>query len=444
MEQVFVQMENDAELFSDQMISDKFCYKGVLVRNKTIKNRKEDNLISRYIPVSMDIMGMNASDCLLISRSHFTEKMNGRFEELAWKCFKLYVEIVAKHIKKLGLKNQLSDVVKNSRSPYLLLMGVLYFGKNSDVAYICEQNVWADTTYFMQHLKKDTKKYKLEDSVHVTFNDVYEWFSSEDKMIVWKVNRTDLQSKAEKILDIVSIMNEEASEEVEKTSKYGLNIREKTENYLKKTVKTKADPNYIITDPILVNILEEFIEKKSVNRELFKIQSIDQEDMVLSVYDPGYNLKKEQNTDTEEQNDLREILLMAIKQEKYYIVVGKEYDRKFSELYVRKAPLNNDLTEEYLENHKVILFPFNVDIYGVMKKWFIKINIPDIDTENNGIEREQNFWDYVLNNPAWERAVQWTMRHGVNKKSFQQRGAITQQYKELCKEFLKAYIDCCK
>ena len=39
-EQVFVQMENDAELFSDQMISDKFCYKGVLVRNKTIKNRK--------------------------------------------------------------------------------------------------------------------------------------------------------------------------------------------------------------------------------------------------------------------------------------------------------------------------------------------------------------------------------------------------------------------
>ena len=198
----------------------------------------------------------------------------------------------------------------------------------------------------MQHLKKDIKKYKLEDSVHVTFNDVYEWFSSEDKMIVWKVNRTDLQSKAEKILDIVSIMNEEASEEVEKTSKYGLNIREKTENYLKKTVKTKADPNYIITDPILVNILEEFIEKKSVNRELFKIQSIDQEDMVLSVYDPGYNLKKEQNTDTEEQNDLREILLMAIKQEKYYIVVGKEYDRKFSELYVRKAPLNNDLTRK--------------------------------------------------------------------------------------------------
>ena len=36
------------------------------------------------------------------------------------------------------------------------------------------------------------------------------------------------------------------------------------------------------------------------------------------------------------------------------------------------------------------------------------------------------------------------MKHGVNKKSFQQRGAITQQYKELCKEFLKAYIDYCK
>ena len=31
----------DAELFSDQMISDKFCYKGVLVRNKTIKSRRK-------------------------------------------------------------------------------------------------------------------------------------------------------------------------------------------------------------------------------------------------------------------------------------------------------------------------------------------------------------------------------------------------------------------
>lgn len=40
-------------------------------------------------------------------------------------------------------------------------------------------------------------------------------------MIVWKVNRTDLQSKAEKILDIVSIMNEEASEEVEKPVNMG-------------------------------------------------------------------------------------------------------------------------------------------------------------------------------------------------------------------------------
>ena len=40
--------------------------------------------------------------------------------------------------------------------------------------------------------------------------------------------------------------------------------------------------------------------------------------------------------------------------------------------------------------------------------------------------------------------MQWTMKHGVNKKSFQQRGVITQQYKELCKEFLKAYIDYCK
>ena len=73
---------------------------------------------------------------------------------------------------------------------------------------------------------------------------------------------------------------------------------------------------------------------------------------------------------------------------------------------------------------------------------FLNSNIPDgADIENAKIEREQKFWDYILNNSVWERAVQWTMKHGINKKGFQQRNIVAEQYKELCREFWKAYID---
>lgn len=33
------------------------------------------------------------------------------------------------------------------------------------------------------------------------------------------------------------------------------------------------------------------------------------------------------------------------------------------------------------------------------------------------------------------------MKHGINKKGFQQRNIVAEQYKELCREFWKAYID---
>ena len=36
------------------------------------------------------------------------------------------------------------------------------------------------------------------------------------------------------------------------------------------------------------------------------------------------------------------------------------------------------------------------------------------------------------------------MKHGIKKNSFQQRSTVTEQYKELCKEFWRAYIDYCK
>ena len=231
-------------------------------------------------------------------------------------------------------------------------MGTLYFGKNQDTAYICEQNLLENNTYVTLNLRKDSKRYRLEESKHVTFNEIYKWFSSEDTMIVWKADRAAFSDEVRTTLNFVSIMNEEdddPEEEMKEAGRRVQGIREKTENYLKKTVKTEAGSNYIITDERLVNILEEFIEKNGINRELFKIQNIAQEDVILSVYDPEYELKKEKDPDTKEENNLRETLITAIGKEQYYIVVDRECDRKYSGLYVREVPINDDLTEEYLK-----------------------------------------------------------------------------------------------
>lgn len=440
-EQIFIQMKNSMFETSESMEADEFCYKGVLV-----KNRNKKNLISKYIPLCIDIMGMKASDCLLISRSHFTEEIKSSFKEWAWKCFKLYTELVAQNIKELSQKSQFSGIVKNSGDvAYLLLTGILYFGKNAITEYIGDQKMFDDIAYTMQYLRKDTRRYKPEDD-NVAFSKVYKWFSLERKMIIWKINKKSVSIKSEikATLDLTLIMNEEEDEdleEVERDNDYKLNLREKTENYLKKMIKTEGDFNYIITDSILINILEEFSEKNNINRSLFRIQNMDKEDVILSVYDSEYELEKEDDNMVQKIS-LKEILIKAIENNAYYIVLDNECAKKYSSLCVKEVPLKKDLKDEYLKKHKVILLPFNKDIYPMMNKLFLNADfLKNTNTENAGITREQKFWEYVLNNSTWERAVQWAMKYGENSNSFSQRSVVTEQYEKLCKEFYAAYMD---
>lgn len=447
-EQVYVQIKNlkcesSSRYNSVSSETDKFCYKGVWVKNKNTEIANNSNLISQYISLFIDVMGMKTSDCLLISRSHFLEEMNGKFRNWAWKCFKLYTEIVSKQIKELAQQQNVFDIVKKgNESAYLLLMESLYFGKNENTEYIYDNNLLDDSTYTFQYIKRDLRKYKLEDDVNVKFNQIYKLFTSKEKMFVWKCNKHFEPAEIDSTLDFIMVMNEEDDEQFEQATKYNISLREKTEYYLKNAMKTDTEFNYIITDPSLIAILEEFVKNTGVNRTLFKVQNLDQEEIILSVYDSENESKNIQFNTEEDKIVLKEALIKAINNQDYYIVVGKECDKKYSDLYVQEVPLKNDLSEEYLKKHRVILFPFNIDLYAWMNSLFPKTEISkNIDMENIATEKEQKFWDFLLNNPTWDRAIQWTMKHSKNTTGFSQKNTVLKAYKELCKDFYEAYAD---
>lgn len=58
----------------------------------------------------------------------------------------------------------------------------------------------------------------------------------------------------------------------------------------------KQNRNYIITDDILVNLLEEFISKGK-KRTLLRVENMDKRDVLLSVYDPEYHFEGEKQKD---------------------------------------------------------------------------------------------------------------------------------------------------
>lgn len=77
-------------------------------------------------------------------------------------------------------------------------------------------------------------------------------------------------------IDFISVMQEAVEDDDEETEKEGMdeeinnfdkkeykeNVRERAERYLREMLETnKPNRNYIITDDVLVNLLEEFISK---------------------------------------------------------------------------------------------------------------------------------------------------------------------------------------
>lgn len=454
-EQVFIYIDNlFSQTFSISKYEDVFCYKGVKVKHKDDTDMKNRNLISGYLPLDMDIMGMKASECLLISRNYFTENVQRKFKEWAWKCFEIYVSAVAAYIRG---DREISATGQLESSAYLLLAGALYLGRNKDTEYLCGHNTF-DKTFEMKIVKKEGKKYGLI-YAYITFDILYQWLALKESPIMWQIDETNKHYEEEISIDFISVMQEAGEDDDEETEKEGMdeeinnfdkkeykeNIRERAERYLREMLETdKPNRNYIITDDVLVNLLEEFISKGN-KRTLLRVENIDKRDVLLSVYAPEYHFEGEKQKD--EKRSLKEILTEAIIKKYYYISVNEDCDSKYSSLYVKEAPLKTDLTEEYLQNHRVILLPFNIDFYAKMRSLFSENAIREgglsedkIDNRAS-IQREEYFWKMLTGDKTWERAIQWTMRYSINCSGFSQRNIITKQYKNLCEEIYHAYAE---
>ena len=441
-EQVFIRMENLLSLNKKEERLDELFYKGVNVKHK--EDIKKDNFVSEYIPVCIDTMGMKASECLSISRTYFTDNMQEKFEIWAWKCLEIYVDIVANSIRET---NEL--VIQLENSAYLLLMGALYFGNNPDTEYLCLMNEFIEV-YEMQYIKKEGRRYTLS-YANIAFKDLYEWIVGKEKLIVWKVQDTNksYENDMEIVIDFMSVMGED--EEDEDTTDFGkkaekTGIREKAEEYLREA-QGAGNRNCIITDIVLVDLLEEFICKNNKKRTLLRIANMDKEEVVLSVYDPERDYENDRYENTEQELPLKKILTEAIKKRYYYITVGANCDEKYSALYVESVPLKTDLTENYLKNHRVILFPFNVDLYSTIQKIFPQDNVKDNklpgsrDDNQENMDHKEEFKEWLTNSPTWERAIQWTTKYGVNNKGFSDRDTVVKQYTKLCDEFYQAYVE---
>lgn len=459
-EQVFIYMNNlFSQISSIEKCEDGFCYKGVKVKHKDNTDMEDGNLISRYLPLKMDIMGMKASECLLISRNYFTKNVQRKFKEWARKCFEIYVAAVAAYIKE---DRGISTTGQLESSAYLLLAGALYLGRNKDTEYLCSRNTF-DKNFEMKIVKKEGKKYGLIYG-DIAFDILYKCFALRESLIVWQIDETSKDYDEEISIDFVSAMQEDEEgedeeDDDEETEKDGKdeeknnidkkeskeNVRERAERYLREMLETdKQNRNYIITDDILVNLLEEFISKGK-KRTLLRVENMDKRDVLLSVYDPEYHFEGEKQKD--EKRSLKKILTEAIRKKYYYISVNEECDSKYSALYVTEAPLKTDLTEEYLQNHRVILLPFNIDFYAKMRSLFsenvIRENGLSEDKIDNreSIQREEYFWKMLTSDKTWERAIQWTMRYSINCSGFSQRDIITEQYKNLCEEIYHVYVE---
>lgn len=124
------------------------------------------------------------------------------------------------------------------------------------------------------------------------------------------------------VIDFMSVMGEEeeedqdATDSVKKAKKPG--IREKAEKYLREALGT-GNQNCIITDIVMVDLLEEFICKTNKKRTLLRIANMDKEEVLLSVYDPERDYESAGYKNTEQNFTLKKILIEAIEKNRYVL-----------------------------------------------------------------------------------------------------------------------------
>lgn len=84
-------------------------------------------------------------------------------------------------------------------------------------------------------------------------------------------------------------------------------------------------------------------------------------------------------------------------------------------------------------------------MYSTVQKIFSQNNdnrlLGSKDDKQENMDHEEEFKEWLTNSPAWERAIQWTAKYGVNNKGFSERDVVVAQYTKLCEEFYQAYVE---
>lgn len=421
---VYVGIKNMMEYRNGE--PDQICFKGVAVKEKDV--RSEDRLISRFVPVMIDVMGMRASDCLLISRSHFKESMSREFRNWSRRCFSLYIKVLAKELLTGLEQDNITDIPETKlqlinhyqHQFLLLLMGALRFGKNSDMEQLC-QKYTPNFEYQVEYFQRNEGGEERLVFGTVSYWSLYSLLAEKSDLIMWSAQEDD-DRRTMLNLDIKNIKQDNERDFVGFDVRRN-NIRACVEHAICQMHKNvDKDRYFLITDVKIRNILEEFF---SDNMGSFCVQNMDRDPKSVLVH--YFKPKMEQEVHKEESVDRR--LETAIERKYYYILVEEEYAEKYSNLYVDSVPISVGLNPEFLNANHIILLPFNKHFYAMLD-----------EKQKKGQLTWEEFWRMLTDNPAWKRAIEWTLHHNKNKKVFIRRENVTKQYEKLCRAFYDAFM----
>lgn len=420
--QTFIQLTNNFTQV-DKNQSDIYCYKGVKV-GKIEENEsvRKENYISKYLSMVVDVMGMKASESLLISRSEFVPNMQENFRVWGWKCFKIYIDVLAEKIRKYYDDDKSSINISNLNEKLkVMLLGALYFGENENIAYSCDRNA-INAIYTVRYFAKKANKVVLANA-SVEFSEIYSIFANKKHMILWQIGTEGKSEQLNKgTLDIEDILLDSDGADEKEGSQ--MNFRERVAAALKRSSDgTCENGKYIISDNVLCSMLNEFQKRKKIC-EQYNIAGtfFGEGEMSVAAY---YS-----ETETEDlPMKFNDIISDAFENQKDYIsITGEIVLEKYSHLFVAELPVKGKVEVKALKEENIILMPFEKEFYVKLK-----------GKTTEGIVSWEDFKQIIVESKIWKRAVDWTTSYGKKSDGFPQREVVIKEYTELCKDFYDVY-----
>lgn len=398
---------------------DVVCYKGVKL-DFLKRLQTSSSLIYKNFPVFIDVMGKKAEDCLLISRSHFKDETWEEALQLSKEAFFLYTRQLATDMLKkydsIEIKEHDKRTLIDKESLLLnLLYGALLFGKDTTVEGFYTYKF--STTFDIQVCQVNENNKKIV-SKQSAFNEIYDIFADKNQVIVWNMTNED-EGTASGGLSSFSLDNFE-----------------------------KNMPNEVDGSKEELCVEEEIIQQFAQNT-LFFIKNRQLRDMLNDVYADKkmcFNLNYNIDTDIkyvglnyvvrkqtqEKETDVKrieEIIRDALNYRYYYIVVGEQYEKDYSDLFINLMPVENGKDSEFLKRNNAILLPFSKELYSVMEQ---EISEWTFD----------NFMNKIMKDIYWKRTVEWVKRNN-KKQGLISNVSLSEQYVKLCKIlYNEAYKKC--